>query len=135
MTSECVRKVDEREATAPYQATAFDTKWIDTDTALEVLPTQIRLLQVSSKVTTGQICTQKLLRWKRLEAIILIAASHKETFSIMHIDVSRAYFYAKAQRLVLVRFPLEDRMGSAVGNRSVEKEHVWHTGRGKQLGA
>ena len=33
-----------------------------------------------------------------LEATIPIAANHKETFSVMHIDVSRACFHAKAQR-------------------------------------
>ena len=31
-----------------------------------------------------------------LKAITSVAANHKETFSIMHIDVSRAYFHAKA---------------------------------------
>ena len=33
-----------------------------------------------------------------LKAIISIAANHKETFSVMHIDVSRAYFHANVQR-------------------------------------
>ena len=37
---------------------------------------------------------------KALKARIFIAA-HKQTFSIMHIDVSRPYFHANAQRLVL----------------------------------
>ena len=45
-----------------------------------------------------------------LKAIISIAANHKERFSIMHVDVSRAYFHAKAQRPVLIRLPAEDRM-------------------------
>ena len=31
-----------------------------------------------------------------LKAIMSIAANDKETFSIMHIDVSRAHFHAKA---------------------------------------
>ena len=30
----------------------------------------------------------------------------------MHIDVSRAFFHAQAQRLVLVRLPVEDRMST-----------------------
>ena len=37
--------------------------------------------------------------------VMSIATNHKGTFSIMHIDVSRAYFHAKAQRLVLIRYP------------------------------
>ena len=47
-----------------------------------------------------------------LKSIISIAANHKETFSIMCIGVSRAYFHAKAQRLVLVRLPVEDGVGA-----------------------
>ena len=47
-----------------------------------------------------------------LKAIISIAANNKEMFSLMHFDVSRAYFHAKAQRPVLIRRPLEDRMGT-----------------------
>ena len=46
-----------------------------------------------------------------LKARISIATNNKETFSTMHIDVSRAYFHAKAQRPVLTRLPVEDRMG------------------------
>ena len=44
------------------------------------------------------------------EAIISIAANHKQTFSMMHIDVSRASFHAKAQRRVLVLLTVDDRM-------------------------
>ena len=51
-----------------------------------------------------------------LKCRISIAASHKETFSIRHIDVSRAYFHADAQRLALVRLPVEDRVGVDAGN-------------------
>ena len=40
---------------------------------------------------------------KALKTFISIPASHKQTFSIMQINLSRAYFHAKAQRLVLVR--------------------------------
>ena len=50
-----------------------------------------------------------------LKAIISIAANHKKMFSIMHIDVSRAYFHAKAQRPMLIRFPVENRMGTDAG--------------------
>ena len=38
-----------------------------------------------------------------LKATKSIAANHKETFPIVHIDVSRAYFHAKAQRPLLIR--------------------------------
>ena len=71
-----------------------------------------------------------------LKAIISIEANHKATFSVMHSDVSRAYFHAQAQRLVLVRLPVEDRMGAdACKIGLLKKEFVWHTGRSKQLGA
>ena len=33
----------------------------------------------------------------------------------MHMDVSRAYFHAKAQRPVLIRLPVEDRNGTDAG--------------------
>ena len=66
---------------------------------------------------------------------IPIAANHKETFSIMHTDVSRAYFHAKAQRLVPVRLPREDRVGADVGKSwTAEEEHAWHTRRCEPLG-
>ena len=41
-----------------------------------------------------------------LKCMTAIAANHKETFTIMHMDVSRAYSHAKAQRPVLVRLPV-----------------------------
>ena len=69
------------------------------------------MLQDYSKVTIGHICT-RTSPLEALKAEISIAANYKETFSIMHIDVSRAYFHSKAQRLVLVRLPVEDRMGA-----------------------
>ena len=62
-----------------------------------------------------------------LKAIISIAANHKETFSIMHIDVSRAYFHAKAQRLVLVRLPVEYRMGADAGEIGLLTKSVYGT--------
>ena len=64
------------------------------------------------KVEIGQICTQVALPLEALEAIISGAAKHKQTFSIMHTDVSREFFHANAQRLVLIRLPVEDRMGA-----------------------
>ena len=67
-----------------------------------------------------------------LKARISIAANRKETFSVMHVDVSRAYFHAEAQRPLLVRSPVEGRVGAAAGqNWSAEKRYVWHAGRSK----
>ena len=43
-----------------------------------------------------------------LKAIVFIAASHSPESSLMHVDVSRAYFHAKAQRPVLLKSPAED---------------------------
>ena len=62
-----------------------------------------------------------------LKTIISIAANHKETFSIMQIDVSRAYFHAKAQRLVLIRLPVEDRMGDNAGKVGLVKKSMYAT--------
>ena len=62
-----------------------------------------------------------------LKAIVSIAASHKETFSIMHIDVSRAYFHAKAQRPGLIRLPVEDRMGTDAGKVGLMKKSRYGT--------
>ena len=62
-----------------------------------------------------------------LKAILSIAAKHKETFSIMHIDVSRAYFHAKAQRPVLIRLPVEDRMGTDAEKVGLMKKSMYGT--------
>ena len=62
-----------------------------------------------------------------LKAIISIAANHRGTFSIMHIDVSRAYFHAKAQRPVLIRLPAEDRMGTDEGKVGLMKKSMYGT--------
>ena len=93
-------KVDEKEAVEKYGVTPIDTKWIDTDKAFEGESMQIR----------SRLCAREFKSDDRpdlyagtppleaLKAIISIAANHKEIFSILHIDVSRAYFHAKAQR-------------------------------------
>ena len=47
--------------------------------------------------------------------------------SIMRIDVSRAYFHAKAQRLVLIRLPVEDRMGTDAGKVGLMKKSMYGT--------
>ena len=81
----------------------------------------------NSKVMISQTCMQELPPLEALKAIISIAANHKETFSIMHIDVSRAYFHAKAQRPVLIRLPVEDRMGADAGKVGLMKKSMYGT--------
>ena len=63
-----------------------------------------------------------------LKATISIAGCPQETFSIMHIDVSRAYFHVQAQRLVLIRLPVEDRMGADAGEIGQLKKSMYGTG-------
>ena len=104
-------KVHEREAIAQYQVTPVDTKWIDTDKAFEVEPVQIRSRLVAREFKSGDRPDRyaRTPRLEALKAIVFIATNHKQTFSIMHIDVSRAYFHATAQTLVLVRLPVDRR--------------------------
>ena len=45
----------------------------------------------------------------------------------MHIDVSRAYFHAKAQRPVLIRLPVEDRMGTDAEKVGLMKKSMYGT--------
>ena len=71
------------------------------------------LLPESSKMETGQTCGRGL---RALRAIISITASHSPGFSLVHVDVSRAYFHAKAQRPVLVKLPAEHCLGLENGN-------------------
>ena len=62
-----------------------------------------------------------------LNAVNSIAANHMETFSVMDIDVSRAYFHRNAQRLVPVRLPMEDRIGADAGKIGVLKKNKYGT--------
>ena len=122
-------KVDEKEAVATYTITPVDTKWIDTDKAFEGEPMQIR----------SRLCAREFKSDDRpdlyagtppleaLRAKISIAANNKDTFSIMHIDVSRAYFHAKAQRPVLIRLPLEDRMCTDAGKVGLMTKSMYGT--------
>ena len=122
-------KVDEKEAVEKYRVTPIDTKLIDTDKAFEGESMQIR----------SRICAREFKSGDRpdlyagtppleaLKAIISIAANHKGNFSIMHIDVSRAYFHAKAQRPVLIRLPVEDRMGTDAGKVGLMKKSMYGT--------
>ena len=77
-----------------------------------------RSIQSRSRIVEGEFKSDSqpdlyagILPLEALKAMISIAVNHKDTFSVMCIDVSRAYFYANAQRLVLVLSPVEDRMG------------------------
>ena len=45
----------------------------------------------------------------------------------MHIDVPRAYFHAEAQRAVLIRLPVEDRMGTNAGKVGLMKKSMYGT--------
>ena len=103
-------KVDERAAVAKYKVTPVDTKWVDTDKALEGGAMQIRARIVAREFKSGDrpdlyAGTHPL---EALKAIISIAASHSLEFSLMIVDVSRAYFHANTQRPVLVKLPAED---------------------------
>ena len=92
-------KVDEKEPVTKYGITPVDTKWVDTDKAFEGEPMQIRSRMCAREFKSDDrpdlyAGTPPL---EALKAIISVAANHKETFSITHIDVSRAYFHAKAR--------------------------------------
>ena len=122
-------KVNEKEAVAKYGITPVDTKWIDTDKAFEEEPMQIRSRMCAKEFKSDDrpnlyAGTPPL---EALKAIISIAANNKDTFSIMHIDVSRAYFHAKAQRPVLIRLPVEDRMGADAGKVGLMKKSMYGT--------
>ena len=117
-------KVDEKEAVEKMKSLQ-----VDTDKAFEgaLCKSDHECVRESSKAMIGQTCMQGLLSLEALKAIISIAANHKETFSIMHIDVSRAYFHAKAQRPVLIRIPVEDRMGTDAGKVKLMKKRMYET--------
>ena len=122
-------KVDERDENARYQVTPVDTKWIDTNNAVEGESMQIRSRVVAREFKSGDkpdlyAGTPTL---EALKALISIAANQKQTFSIMHIDVSRAYFHVEAQRPVLVRLPEEDKRGLDVGNLGLLKKSMCGT--------
>ena len=87
-------------------------KWIDTDTAFEEEPMQIRSRNVARDFKRED---RPLL--EPLRDIISIAANHNPEFSLMHVDVSRTYFHGKAQRVVPVKLPAEDCSGKHVGKK------------------
>ena len=122
-------KVDEKAAVAKYGITPLETKWVDTDKAFEEEPMQIRSRMCAREFKSDDrpdlhAGTPPL---KALKAIISIAVNNKETFSIMHVDVSRAYFHAKEQRPGLIRLPVEDRMGTDAGKVGLMKKSMYGT--------
>ena len=122
-------KVDEKEAVAKYGNTPVDTKWVDTDKAFEGELMQIRS-RMCAREFKGDDRPDLYAGTPPLEALkatISTAANHKETFSIMHIDVSRAYFHAKAQRPVLIRLPVEHRTGTDAGKVGLMKRSMYGT--------
>ena len=130
-------KVDEKEAVVKYGITPVDTKRVDTDKAFEGEPMQIRSRTCAREFKSDDRPDMYAGTFplEALKSRISIAANHKETFSIMHIDVSRAWFHAKAQKPVLIRLPVEDRMGTDAGKSGIDdEEHVRNKGRGQQLG-
>ena len=97
--------------------------------AFEGEPTQIRSRIVARDFNNDDrpdLCAGTL-PLEALKAIISIAANLTETFSIMHIGVSRAYFHAKAQGPVLVRLPVKDRMGADAGKIGLMKKSMYGT--------
>ena len=56
-----------------------------------------------------------------------IAASHSPEFSLMHVDVSCAYFHAKAQRPVLGKLPAEDCSGKDQGKIGLLTKSMYGT--------
>ena len=120
-------KVDEKEAVEKYEITPADTKWVDTDKAVEEEPMQIgsRMCAREFKSDDRPDLYAGTLPSEALKAIISIAANHKERFSIMPVDVSRAYFLAKAQRPVLIWLPVEDRMGTDAGKVGLMKKSLY----------
>ena len=117
------------EAVAQYMITSVDTKWVNKDKTFEGEPMQIRSRIVAREFKSDDRpdLYVGILPLEALKAMISIAANHKETFSIMHIDVSRAFFHAKAQRPVLIRLPLEDRVGTCAGKIGLMKKSMYGT--------
>ena len=111
-------KVDEKEAVAKYGITPVDAKWVDTDKAFEEEPMQIRSRMCAREFESDDrpdlYAGTPLL--EALKALTPIAANHKETFRSCTSN-------AKAQRPVLIRLPVEDRMAPMLqrANRRVRE--------------
>ena len=123
-------KVDERDAIAKYHVTQADSKWVDTNKSLEGESPCKSKSRIVAREFESEDRPDLYAGTPPLEAsgaFNSIAANHKQTFSIMHIDVSRAYFHARAQRLVLVRLPVEDRIGANADKSGLLKKEMYGT--------
>ena len=114
---------------AKFWVTPVDTKWVDTDKTFEVEPMQIRSGFVAREFKSGDrpdlyAGTPQL---EALKAVVSFAASHSPEFSLMHVDVSRAYFHAKAQRPVLVKLSAEDCSKKDRGKIGLLKQSMYGT--------
>ena len=97
----------------------MDTKWVDTDKAFE-MRSRICAREFKSDDRPDLYAGPPPL--EALKAMMSVAANHKETFSIMHIGV-------------LIRLPVEDRMGTDTGKVGMMKKSMCGTrDRGQQLG-
>ena len=101
-------KVAGSQSIAQYQVPPVDTKCIDTNEAFEGEPTQAREFKSDDRSGTPP--------FEALKAIISIAANHKDAFSIMHIDVSRAFLDAKAQNLCWYDYQWRTAWAPTLGN-------------------
>ena len=121
-------KVDERAGVAKYNVTPVDTKWVDIANAFEGrICTSVHELWPEFKSGDSQTGMRELFPLEALKAVTSIAASHSPEFSLMHVDVSRAHFHAKAQRLVLVKLPAEVRSGKDKGEIGLLKKSIYRT--------
>ena len=113
-------EVEEREAIAQYQITPVDTKWIDTNKAFEEESHANQITTCCKREMKSEDRPDLYAGSSPLESLkskISIAANHKHTFSIIHIDVSRAYFGAEARRRAGGTVPI----GGQNGRRRWEK--------------
>ena len=121
-------KVDERAAVAKYNVTPVDTKWVDTDKAFEGESMQILARNVAREFKSGEPDLYAgSPQLEALEAIFSTATSHSPEFSLMHLDVYRAFFLAKAQGTVLVKLPAEDCSGKGKGKIGLLKQSMYGT--------
>ena len=110
-------KVDERDAIARYQVTPVDTRWTDTNQAFE--PRSRVATREFKKWRSARSVRRSSFFLEALNVIISSAATHNQTFSIMHIDVLRVCVHAR------MRLPVGDKRSVDVGKFwIVEEEHV-----------
>ena len=130
-------KIDEREASARYQVTPVDTKWIDTDKAFEGKPMQIRSRLVPRKFKSDD------------RPDLYAGTPLQGSVEVHDLDCSKPqgnilnHVYRRVT-CILSRKGSETCAGAITwgeqsGRRcwkswAVEEEHVWHTRRCEPLG-